>query len=576
MIQKMENYLMSNHLNKMKNIKIKINLLLLLSLLISTATNGQNQLPKDSFVVVKSYKPVIAASEKINLSPIINDTQKVVQSLKYNFMSKQVPVNFSVEPIAAAKIKGEPLVKLYNGYARLGVGNNTFPLAEVYYHNTRSKKYSLGTHLKYQLNDNINKYKKSGFNAAKIEVFGQKYWRSNTLDGNISYDREKLHYYGYERNDASEAIADTMDTKQIYNLFSVNVGLKTTKQDSFNLRHDVDLNFYRIADRGGDATENNIVANAKLSQFHGNELYFIDATLDYNSSKNPLKDKNSTIFSLRPQISSIGKQLKVNVGIGIYMDAVNTASFHFYPIVDVSYNAFDDVFVPYAGLRGRIQRNNYRSITRVNEFVNNNLDLINTNVKYELFGGIRGSISSKLSFNAAIEKSKYANYALFVKDTALTLQNEFTVIYDDIEQLKLTGELMYQQSEKLKVYLRGDYFGYNPGNELEVWHKPEYKISLMGVYDLNDKILVRVSLNNYGKQYAKIYRAETTGSTTTLVADKEKLKGVFDANLGVEYRYTKRLSAFVNFNNIGSVNYQRWQDYPTQRFNILGGLTYSF
>ena len=576
MIQKMENYLMSNHLNNMKNIKIKINFILLLSFLISFASYGQNQLPKDSFVVVKSYKPVIAESEKINLSPMIDDTQKVVQDLKYNFMSKQVPVSFSVEPIAAAKIKGEPLVKLYNGYARLGLGNNTLPLAELYYHNTRSKKYSLGTHLKYQLNDNINKYKNSGFNASKIEVFGQKYWRSNTLDANISYDREKFHYYGFERNDENEVIADTMDTKQIYNLFSASVGLKTTKQDSFNLRHEVDFNYYRISDRGGNATENNLVANAKLSQFYGNELYFVDASLDYNASKNPLQNKNNTIFSLRPQISSIGKQLKITVGIGMYMDAVNTASFHFYPIIDVNYNAFDDVFVPYAGLRGRMQRNNYRSITRVNEFMNNNLDLVNTNVKYELFGGIRGSISSKLSFNTAIEKSKYSDYALFVKDTSLALQNEFTVIYDDIEQLKLTAELMYQQSEKLKVYLRGDYFGYNPGKELKVWHKPDYKISLMGVYDLNDKILVRIALNNYGKQYAKIYREESNGGVTTKVADKEKLKGVFDANLGLEYRYTKRLSAFVNFNNIGSVNYQRWQDYPTQRFNFLGGLTYSF
>jgi len=56
----------------------------------------------------------------------------------------------------------------------------------------------------------------------------------------------------------------------------------------------------------------------------------------------------------------------------------------------------------------------------------------------------------------------------------------------------------------------------------------------------------------------------------------KELKGIFDANLGLEYRYTKKLSAFINFNNIGAVRYQRWEDYPTQRFNVLGGLTYSF
>jgi len=46
--------------------------------------------------------------------------------------------------------------------------------------------------------------------------------------------------------------------------------------------------------------------------------------------------------------------------------------------------------------------------------------------------------------------------------------------------------------------------------------------------------------------------------------------------LGAEYRYTKKLSAFIQFNNIASSPYNKWEDYPTQRFGILGGLTYSF
>jgi hypothetical protein len=53
-----------------------------------------------------------------------------------------------------------------------------------------------------------------------------------------------------------------------------------------------------------------------------------------------------------------------------------------------------------------------------------------------------------------------------------------------------------------------------------------------------------------------------------------ELKGYVDANLGFEYRY-KQLSGFVQFNNIAAAKYQRWNYYPSQRFNFMIGLTYS-
>ena len=47
-----------------------------------------------------------------------------------------------------------------------------------------------------------------------------------------------------------------------------------------------------------------------------------------------------------------------------------------------------------------------------------------------------------------------------------------------------------------------------------------------------------------------------------------------DINLGAEYRYSKMLSFFVNFNNIANTRYYRWEKYPSQRFNLMAGLTF--
>ncbi|NCP46589.1 MAG: hypothetical protein GW818_09280, partial [Flavobacteriales bacterium] len=176
----------------------------------------------------------------------------------------------------------------------------------------------------------------------------------------------------------------------------------------------------------------------------------------------------------------------------------------------------------------------------------------------------------------SVSKQKIDNQPLYVKEMNTILQNKFAVIYDEIDFFVVNVELTYQQLEKLKFILTTDYYAYNAKNELEVWHKPQYKSMLSGIYDLEDKIIVRVDFFVLGKQYAKVMETITTTEGTITRPTSKKLGGVFDANIGFEYRYTKKLSAFVNFNNFFTVRYQRYQDYPMQQFNVMGGLTYSF
>jgi hypothetical protein len=51
---------------------------------------------------------------------------------------------------------------------------------------------------------------------------------------------------------------------------------------------------------------------------------------------------------------------------------------------------------------------------------------------------------------------------------------------------------------------------------------------------------------------------------------------IIDLNLGLEYRYNKRISAFVQLNNLASQRYMRWYNYPVQIFQVMGGVTARF
>ena len=102
-------------------------------------------------------------------------------------------------------------------------------------------------------------------------------------------------------------------------------------------------------------------------------------------------------------------------------------------------------------------------------------------------------------------------------------------------------------------------------------HKPNYDLTLSGIYNLKSKIIIKADIFAIGSQWALTKDVETADSITYKPL---LLKGIVDCNLGAEYRYSKMLSFFINFNNIANMRYQRWERYPTQRFNFMLGLTF--
>jgi len=148
---------------------IKNNFHILLSLtfsLIGLHSSFAQKLDTTTIVTVKPYDPVLSDAFKLKDNPSIQDTDKVIPTLNYTFINKQVPVDFVVEPILPAKIKGEPLVKLYHGYAKAGFGSQSTPLAELYFNSTRSKDYSFGFYGKHLSSKGISNIDYRNHNAS--------------------------------------------------------------------------------------------------------------------------------------------------------------------------------------------------------------------------------------------------------------------------------------------------------------------------------------------------------------------------------------------------------------------------
>lgn len=520
---------------------------------------------------VNSFTPTIAESFKLNDNPVIVDSTQKIPALKYSISSKKVETPYHVDTISPAKMEGEPLSKLYRSLVKVGFGNYTTPYGELFYNNLRSKEYNYGVHLKH-ISSSATLADKgfSGYSDNEAELYGKKFLKKHTLWGDAGYHRNVVHDYGY---DTSLFHVDSDVTYERYNLITANAGLKSHFIDSAKINHDLQLGFYNFSDFY-DSNEANFKALGTFTGFYEKQLIKVLAGVDYYNNKTSKDTTTDAIVILNPSLSARGSMWTAGVGIDVRIDVNDDSRFYFYPSLDFSYDPFDHILIPYAGVTGGLDKNSYRSFVAENPFTKPNVPLKNSNRKFELYGGLKGSISSNSSYNARFSYASVSTMPFFVNDTTEIMRNRFTVVYDTVKVMNVHGELLIQHSEKLKLIMKGDYNIYNTENELRAWHKPALELALSANYNLQDKIVAKADIFVIGKQYARAGRYDAALKKNVAVA--KELKGIADINIGLEYRYTKILSGWINFNNIAGTRYYRWNNYPMQRFGIMAGITAAF
>jgi outer membrane receptor protein involved in Fe transport len=148
-------------------------------------------------------------------------------------------------------------------------------------------------------------------------------------------------------------------------------------------------------------------------------------------------------------------------------------------------------------------------------------------------------------------------------------------MYDNVETTELSAEITWQKTEKLDFIFQAQYFSYRLENEFLPWYLPDYQLKTAFQYDILDKLLFRGQLFVISPRKAKTFNP-SEGDFVAENVYSISLPAIYDINLGIEYRYSKKLSAFLNINNIASVKYYQWENYPVQGLNILGGIAFSF
>ena len=567
-------------MNNMKKI-ISITFAVLFSGSIVSFAQTKESLPEMEFEHTKPSDRATKNAIKISENPEVVDDTLVISPLNYTVLKKQEKPEYKVEKIKPAKIVDEPLKKLYKHYAKVGFGNYTSPLVEFSMSNLRSKDYAGSVYLKhYSMNGKLKDVGPPQFSDNEIVLDGKKFFKDFTLNGSLAYKRNVVHRYGYSPNsfpaDSFPDVFSKSATKQRFSFIGTSVDLTSSELRPSKWLQKIGIDYYNFQDKFG-TTENKfgIMANLVKSVSKKSDV-LIDAGLDYYNEKMAIHGGNDFIPRLRAAFATSGKTWKLKVGIGTALDVTDSLTKgYIYPQVDFQYSLVENIFYFYAGANGDLQRNSYRNLTSENPFIASDIALKNSNQQAKLFAGLRGAFSSKMTFNAFVSQSFINNLPYYVNqvDTGSVAGNVFNVVYDKTSLLTVGGDLGFQAGEKLMLNASAAYNFYGMDKQLQPWHRPAITGKFTGKYNLKDKIIISADVYYLGPQFGRTFTQDTLGVITY---NEVKIKHLIDINLGVEYRYNQRFSAFVNFNNIASYRYYRWSQYPSQRFNFMVGLTANF
>ena len=246
--------------------------------------------------------------------------------------------------------------------------------------------------------------------------------------------------------------------------------------------------------------------------------------------------------------------------------------FEIFPQIKMTQEMVKDVLLVYGGIRHSEQRHTIKSLSDENPYIhsygmnqsivgnNSFVQQLETTDTDELYLAMRNVLGKDEVFNGSIAYGNVRNFSYF--DLLDTLAyKRFVVNYIEVWQLHANATYDKKINNLVSLNINADYYNWSE----EVSHKPNLTFDISAPINLRDKIKVKPTLSYFGKRNSGVSQP-----------DFKELPAQFHFNLGLQYNYSKILSAYLQLNNLNGSNKELWRDYQEIGFNGVFGLSYSF
>ena len=530
---------------------------------IADAKNGGSL--SEEIIVTTSYKPVLADAVKIRRNPDLEDNTGYKAPLTYTVLDKRLEQNTDIKQLEAAKLPPQRDSILNNNYIKLGAGNLKTTFAEAYVDNGKDQALQLGAYVKHlgQSGSDAPKQTQSRQEAA---VFGKSINTANTISGRITYNRESNYYYGFPAFSSPA----TAPLSQHYNNIGAEAQLAKNFADS-NKVFDYALKAKGyVFSNAFNTRENDITITGFINQTIKQFYAGLASTLDLSTQKDDVYNISNSVWHINPYLKFQGDNYKIDAGINIVTEFGYKSRLSVFPAAKAELQVVPSYLRLFLEAKGDVNRASIREWAEVNPYIGQNLDIRNTVDKLDLAAGIKGTITTGLAFKAQVFRNDVKDMALFTSDLNGGY-NRFDVTYDKITVSGVKAELDYKASNNLDVFGKADFNSYKTTTQAQAWNLPKFLLTAGTVIHINNKLDINGALLVRGVTNDLVAIPGGTPATATAM-----VKSFADVSAGASYKIHRKLSVFVQANNLLNTNYSQWLYYRNYGFNIFGGVGFSF
>lgn len=530
--------------------------------------------------VTESFIPDVPEVIKLADNPKLSDTIKITKSVSYKPLKRRFETQFKLNPIKSAKIKGEPLSKLYHTYIYGGVGNMSMPTSRIFYSSDRNKSLTYGLALGYvesysnvKSAFDIEQKVSAAFRETDFSAYVKKDLDFGIMNAYISRQGNIFQAYGYNPNLKLEE----KFTQEYWGYSTMSVSLQSKNTDKSKPSYYAKLFAYDL----NEQTENSVYCLLSAQQSFGLNNYSIELAIDYDFN-NP-SDKYVFVDSLLKELiltftPSVSRELGGGyLNLGFELKSIDTRdsadiSYAIFPQIHYDYIFSEKNLSAHAGVRGGLDENSYWTLSKKNPFILNasksdggSLNLINSQIRYDVYVGMNSYLGANINWSSELSYARVEGMSFFDLDDYSIYQNKFKVVYDDVNHLSWSSELDWEMNSNAKLNLQLDYHNYDIDSLQDYAYKPSIVSKLGFSYNIGDKILSQLELVGAFDRSTAINSA----STVPLLND------IIDINFALEYKYNSIFSAYFKARNLIG-GYQIWENYPVLGPQVFFGLSFRF
>lgn len=562
--------------------KIRISILLLLVVTI-LPLNAQDL--KREVTLYNPYKPTLPEAKKRSFLPEISDTSTFKPQFNYEIETIPYKPVYQVGQIKAVSLAPDPLDELYRSFVRLGLGNYLSPLAEISIASERSKKSVVGVYARHfssngkiKLPNDTSVY--AGYIDNDVSLFGKRFLKNSMLGGSIDYFQKSRYAYGYDTIFSSGPAKK--DTRIRYQDIGAEISMRSLTIDSSDFSYEAKLS-YDFFNSGKNLYQHTFNLQGEAAGIYKGFYAGSDAQFEYMLLHPGSYIPTKYLFSLAPFVKKNTDQWEFKLGFRMTFDKnlTDKARVHFYPDLRFGFSIVPAYLKFFTSLDGELERNTPETIIEQNPFIMNDgalYSIPNTDHSLRMTAGfigntgIGGNYIVSASYSMINDFLFFSNLSIPGWLTNNRYGNFFIPLDDDVELLKVHGEMSGKAGRYVTWNGDANWYRYTLTNEEYAWNKPDWDASLNLKYNLRNKILASAGFTAFGeRKLVAIYDDLINPG----IERHFNAPAHFSMNFGAEYRYSKILSFWIKANNISFNEYYEWAYYPTHRYMFMLGFSYS-